>query len=83
MLTIFRITVKVRLYFSIQCYKICCNILYNLFQNGKYDEVLLFVTDVAPYTIKLDKAIENQYSKIMHTTCLAHERRRMAKKIRN
>ncbi|XP_050531050.1 uncharacterized protein LOC126899859 [Daktulosphaira vitifoliae] len=52
-------------------------------QGVKYDDVLLFVTDVAPYMIKAGKAIQNLYSKIIHVTCLAHGLHRVAEEIRN
>ncbi|KAL4113266.1 hypothetical protein QTP88_016925 [Uroleucon formosanum] len=52
-------------------------------QGVKYNEVLLFVTDAAPYMIKAGKAIQNVYTKIIHVTCLAHGLHRVAEEIRN
>jgi len=52
-------------------------------QGVKYNEVLLFVTDAAPYMIKAGKAIQNLYTKIIHVTCLAHGLHRVAEEIRN
>lgn len=49
----------------------------------KYDEVLLFVTDAAPYMVKAGITIQNLYTKIIHVTCLAHGLRRVAEGIRN
>lgn len=52
-------------------------------QGVKYDDVLLFVTDAAPYMVKAGKAIQNLYSKTIHVTCLAHGLHRVAEAVRN
>lgn len=52
-------------------------------ENVKYDDVLLFVTDAAPYMVKADKAIKNLYTKMIHLTCLAHGLHREAEEVRN
>lgn len=51
----------------------------------EYDNVLLFVSDAAPYMIKTGKAIhfKTLYSKVIHITCLAHVFHRLAEKVRD
>ncbi|KAL4103450.1 hypothetical protein QTP88_018827 [Uroleucon formosanum] len=47
--------------------------------NGvKHDNVLLFVSDAAPYMVKAGKNIKALYSKMEHVTCLAHGLHRVA-----
>ncbi|VVC34201.1 Domain of unknown function DUF659,PiggyBac transposable element-derived protein [Cinara cedri] len=48
----------------------------------KHDNVLLFVSDAAPYTVKAGKNIKALYSKMEHVTCLAHGLHRVAKKVK-
>lgn len=51
--------------------------------NGvKHDNVLLFVTDAAPYMVKAGKNIQALYSKMEHVTCLAHGLHRVAEEVR-
>jgi hypothetical protein len=38
-------------------------------QGVKYNDVLLFVTNAAPYMIKAGKTIQNLYSQTIHVTC--------------
>jgi len=38
----------------------------------KQDNVLIFVSNAAPYTVKAGRAIRSMYSKIVHLTCVAH-----------
>lgn len=38
----------------------------------RHDDVLLFVTDAAPYIVKAGKSIQAFYPKMVHITCLAH-----------
>jgi len=38
----------------------------------KHDNVLLFLSDAAPYMVKAGKVIQNLYSKMIHVTCMAH-----------
>lgn len=48
----------------------------------KHDDVLLFLTDAAPYMIKSANSIKTLYSKMIHTTCLAHGLHRVAETVR-
>ncbi|XP_025408739.1 uncharacterized protein LOC112682378 [Sipha flava] len=47
-----------------------------------YDNVLLFVSDAAPYMVKSGKSLQVLYSKMVHITCLAHGLHRVAEQIR-
>lgn len=47
-----------------------------------HDDVMLFLSDTAPYMIKAGKAIGALYSKIVHVTCLAHGVHRIVEEIR-
>ena len=47
-----------------------------------YDDVMLFVTDAAPYMVKAAKEIQIRYTKMVHVTCLAHGLHRVADTIR-
>jgi len=40
--------------------------------NIQHEQVLLFVTDAAPYMIKVANALEVLYPKMIHLTCLAN-----------
>ncbi|KAE9538630.1 hypothetical protein AGLY_005729 [Aphis glycines] len=54
-----------------------------LWPNGiNHDDVILFVTDAAPYMVKAAKSIQAFYSKMVHITCLAHGLHRVCEKIR-
>jgi hypothetical protein len=44
--------------------------------------VLLFVSDAAPYMIRAAKALQLLYPKMMHVTCLAHALHRAAEDVR-
>lgn len=48
----------------------------------KYDDVLLFITDAAPYMKKAGKALQVLFPKMTHVTCLAHALHRVAEEIR-
>lgn len=48
----------------------------------KYDNVLLFVSDAAPYMLKAGKAIQIFYPKMIHVTCMAHGMHRLAETVR-
>lgn len=48
----------------------------------QHDNVLLFLSDAAPYMVKAGKCINTLYSKCIHLTCLAHAFHRIAEKIR-
>lgn len=54
-----------------------------IWPNGvKHDNVLLFVSDAAPYMVKAGKNIKALYSKMEHVTCLAHGLHRVAEEVR-
>jgi hypothetical protein len=46
------------------------------------ENVLLFVTDAAPYMIKAAKALQLLYPKMIHVTCLTHALHRVAEEVR-
>jgi hypothetical protein len=46
------------------------------------ENVLLFVSDAAPYMIKSAKALQLLYPKIIHVTCLTHALHRVAEEVR-
>jgi hypothetical protein len=46
------------------------------------ENVLLFVSDAAPYMIKAAKALQLLYPKMVHVTCLAHALHRVAEEVR-
>ena len=46
------------------------------------DNVLLFVSDAAPYMIKAGKTLQLLYPKMIHVTCLAHALHRVAEEVR-
>ncbi|XP_060845030.1 uncharacterized protein LOC132924631 [Rhopalosiphum padi] len=48
----------------------------------KHDNVLLFLSDAAPYMVKAGKNIKAFCSKMEHVTCLAHSLHRVAEEIR-
>lgn len=51
-----------------------------IWPNGvKHNQVLLFVSDAAPYMVKAVKNIKALYSRMTHITCLAHGLHRVAK----
>lgn len=51
-------------------------------QGIQHDNVILFITDAAPYMVKAAKSIQAFYSKMIHVTCLAHGLHRVCEKIR-
>jgi len=51
-------------------------------QGIKYDNILLFLSDAAPYMVKAGKGIKIMYSKMEHVTCLAHGLHRVAEEVR-
>jgi len=58
--------------------------LFLLWPNGiQYDDVLLFVTDAAPYMSKAARSLQSFYTKMIHLTCLAHGLHRVAEEIRS
>lgn len=48
----------------------------------QHNNVLLFLSDAAPYMVKAGKYINTLYSKCRHLTCLAHAFHRIAEKVR-
>ena len=46
------------------------------------ENVLLFVSNAAPYTIKETKALQLLYPKMIHVTCLAHALHKVAEEVR-
>jgi len=46
------------------------------------EDILLFVTDAAPYMIKAANGLTILYPKLMHITCLAHALHRVSEEIR-
>lgn len=51
-------------------------------QGIKYDNILLFLSDAAPYMIKAGKGIKIMYSKMKHISCLARGLHRVVEEIR-
>lgn len=49
----------------------------------QHDNVLLFVSDAAPYMVKASKTIQIPYSKVILIICLARAFKRLAKKVRD
>ncbi|VVC34389.1 Ribonuclease H-like domain,Domain of unknown function DUF659 [Cinara cedri] len=47
-----------------------------------YDNVLLFLTDAAPYMIKASSVLKSLYTKMVHVSCAAHGIHRVAEEIR-
>jgi len=47
-----------------------------------HDNVLLFLNDAAPYTVKAATSIQTYYSKMIHVTCLAYALHRVAEEMR-
>lgn len=58
--------------------------LFFLWSNGiQYDDVLLFVTDVAPYMSMAARNLQFFYTKMIHLTFLVHDLHRVAEEIRS
>jgi len=58
--------------------------MFTLWPEGiKHDNVLIFVSDAAPYMVKAGRAICTLYSKMVHVTCVAHAIHRVAEEIRS
>lgn len=49
----------------------------------KHDNVLLFLSDAAPYMIKCGESLNALYSKMIHVTCAAHALHRVSEEVRN
>ena len=54
----------------------------NLLWPDKVENVLLSVSDAAPYMIKAAKALQLLYPKMIHVTCLEHVLHRVAEEVR-
>lgn len=52
-------------------------------QGIEHNNVLLLVSDAAPYMVKAGSAIQIFYPKMLHVTCLAHALHRVAEQIRS
>jgi len=48
----------------------------------RHDDVLLFLSDAAPYMVKSGKSIQIFYPKVIHVTCIVHGLHLIAEKIR-
>lgn len=48
----------------------------------RHDDILLFLSDAAPYMVKFEKSIQVFYPKIIHVTCIVHVLHIIAEKIR-
>jgi hypothetical protein len=48
----------------------------------QYDNVLLFLTDAAPYMVSAGKSLKCSFSKMIHFTCMAHSLNRVAETVR-
>jgi hypothetical protein len=46
------------------------------------ENVLLLVSDAAPYMMKAAKAVQLLYPKMIHVTCIAHALHRVAEEVR-
>lgn len=51
-------------------------------QGIKHDNILLFLSDVAPYMMKAGRGIKIMYSKMKHVSCLGHGLHRVGEEIR-
>lgn len=49
----------------------------------KYNDVLLLLSDAAPYMIKAAKGLQTLYPKMLHLTCLAHGLHRVCEEARS
>uniref|UniRef100_A0A2S2Q5L2 CGG triplet repeat-binding protein 1 n=1 Tax=Sipha flava TaxID=143950 RepID=A0A2S2Q5L2_9HEMI len=49
----------------------------------RHDNVLLFLSDAAPYMVKCGKSLNALYSKMVHVTCAAHGLHRVSKEVQN
>jgi len=52
-------------------------------QGVEHNNVLLLVSDAAPYMVKAGSAIQTFFPKMLHVTCLAHALHRVAEQIRS
>ncbi|XP_025198504.1 uncharacterized protein LOC112603549 [Melanaphis sacchari] len=49
----------------------------------QHDNVLLFLSDAAPYMVKSGEALKSLYSKMIHVTCVVHGLHRVAEEVRS
>lgn len=52
-----------------------------VWNNYQYDNVLLFLTDTAPYMVKIGSVLKSIYTKMVHATCAAHGIHQIAEEI--
>jgi hypothetical protein len=64
-------------------YKIFDRSMFLLLPDGIQQNVLLSVTDAAPYSLKAGKSIKLFYKKSVHDTCLAYALHRVATQVRS
>lgn len=63
--------------------KLFDNSLFLLWPDGlRRCDVLLFITDAAPYMVKAARSLDAFYTNMIHLTCLAHGLNRIAEEIR-
>jgi len=49
----------------------------------QHDNVLLFLSDTAPYMVKAGEVLKNLYSNMIHVTCVVHGLHRVAEEVRS
>lgn len=49
----------------------------------QHDNVLLFLSDAAPYMVKAGEVLKRLYSKMIHVTCVVHGLHRVAEEVRS
>lgn len=49
----------------------------------QHDNVLLFLSDAAPYMVKSGEVLKSLYSKMIHVTCVVHGLHRVAEEVRS
>lgn len=50
--------------------------------NFNKNQIMIFLTDDAPYMVKSAKTLKVFYTKMIHVTCVAHAMHRIAEEIR-
>jgi len=63
--------------------KLFDNSMHILWPEGvRHDDILLFLSDAAPYMVKAGKSLNIFYTKMIHVTCIVHAFHRVAEQIR-
>ncbi|KAL4100784.1 hypothetical protein QTP88_020815 [Uroleucon formosanum] len=63
--------------------KLFDNSMHILWPKGvRHDDILLFLSDTAPYTVNAGKSLNIFYTKMVHVTCIVHAFHRIAEQIR-